>query len=120
MPKYIVRMECNRILFIKVKKGAKALVTVDGRLYRNDDRFYLKDHLSSDAITIRNIDSTQIVFNKPIFTDPDMTRAITDSAKLSGSKKKIWLNFDSPKLWKYMGFGALIFAVAYGYLVVGS
>lgn len=116
MPKYIARIECNRILFIKVKKRAKALVTVDGRLYPNDDRYYVKDYLSSDAMRFQRIDSTQIISTRPIFIDPDMIRAISDSAKLSGNKKKIWLNMDSSSLWKYLTAIAVIGALIYGFL----
>lgn len=118
MAKFLARIEVNRILFIKVKKKAKALVTVDGRLYPNDDKYYLKDRLSDDAITFRNIDSTQVIFNRPVFIDPDMTRAVTKSAKLSGNKKKIWLNLDSSKLWQYLTIIAIVGSLIYGFLVM--
>lgn len=117
--KYIARMEINRILFIKVKKKAKALVTVDGRLYPNDDKYYVKDALSDDAVRFQPIDSSQIVFTRPVFIDPDMTRAVAKSAKLSGNKKKIWLNMDSPQLWKYLTAIAVVGSLIYGFLVMG-
>lgn len=114
--KYLVRIECDRISFIKIKKSAKALVTVNGRLYRNDDALYVKDHFSSDAMRFQNIDSSQILSNRPVFIDPDMTRAYADSAKLSGNKRRVWLNLDSSSLWKYLTAIAVVFSLAYGFL----
>lgn len=119
MAKYIARMEINRILFIKVKKKAKALVTVDGRLYPNDDQFYLKDVNWMDAIRFQRIDSTQVIMGRPVYVDPDRTRAISDSAKLSGNKKKIWLNLDSGNLWKWLAIIALGGSLLYGFMTMG-
>lgn len=114
--KYLAIEECDRITFVKIKKSAKALVTLRGRLYRNDDQFYVKDYMSSDAVRFQNIDSSQIVSNIPIFVDPDMTRAYADSAKLSGNKRRIWLNMDSGNLWKYFTVIAVIGSLLYGFL----
>ena len=117
MTKYIARIEKNKILFIKVKKKAKALVTVDGRLYPNDDQFYLKDVNWFDAIRFQNIDSTQIIMGRPVFVDPDRTRAISDSAKLSGNKKRIWLNLDGGNLWKWLTVIAVGGSILYGFMI---
>ena len=114
--KYLVRVECDRVSFIKIKKSAKALVTVNGRLYRNDDSFYIKDYLSSDAMRFQNIDSSQILSNRPVFIDQDMTRAFADSAKLSGNKRRVWLNLDGGNLWKYLAAAAVVFSLIYGFL----
>lgn len=116
--KFLARIECNQIRFIKIKKSG-ALVTIQGRLYRADDRYYVKDYLSGDAMRFQRIDSTQIIDNAGTYIDPDMTRIISDSAKLSGNKKKIWLNLDSSKLWQYLTIIAVVGSLIYGFLVMG-
>lgn len=117
--KILVIIESNRMRFLKMKKNAKPLVTVNGRIYPNDDEYYLKDHISSVAMRFQRIDSSQIVFNKPVFIDPDLTRAKIDSMKLAGSKKRLWLNLDSSKLWKYLTAIAIVGSLIYGFLVMG-
>lgn len=117
--KYIAIMEINRIRFLKMKKGARPLVTVNGRLYPNDDVYYIKDHLSATAIRFQRIDSTQIGAGSSIFIDPDLMRAKIDSMKLANSKKKMWLNMDSSKLWKYLTAIAIVGSLIYGFLVMG-
>lgn len=117
--KILAVLESNRIRFLKMKKNAKPLVTVNGRIYPNDDDLYLKDHNSSVAMRFQRIDSSQIIFNRPIFIDPDLTRAKIDSMKLAGSKKRLWLNMDSSKLWKYLTAIAVIGSLIYGFMVAG-
>lgn len=117
--KYLAVMESNRIRFLKMKKNARPLVTVNGRIYPNDDEIYLKDHFSSDAIRFQRIDSSQIVSNRPIFIDPDMTRIKIKSMQLAGSKRKLWLNMDSSKLWKWLTAIAVVGSLIYGFLVMG-
>lgn len=117
--KILVILESNRIRFLKMKKNAKPLVTINGRIYPNDDDLYIKDQCSSIAMRFQRIDSSQIIFNRPIFIDPDYTRAKIDSMKLAGTKKKLWLNLDSSKLWKYLTFIAVAGSLIYGFLVMG-
>ena len=117
--KYLVIIESNRIKFLKMKKNARALVTVNGRIYPNDDGYYLKDHFSSEAMRFQRIDSTQIITNHIEFIDPDMTRVKIKSMQLAGSKKKLWFNMDSSQLWKWLTAIAVVGSLIYGFLVMG-
>lgn len=117
--KYLVIIESNRIKFLKMKKNARALVTVNGRIYPNDDGYYVKDHYSSEAMRFQRIDSTQIISNSSIFIDPDMTRVKIKSMQLAGSKRKLWFNMDSSKLWKWLTAIAIVGSLIYGFLVMG-
>lgn len=117
--KYMAVVEINRIRFYKMKKSARPLVTIGGRLYPNDDVYYVKDVKSATAMRFQRIDSTQIMANKPVFIDPDLTRAKIDSMKLANSKKKLWLNLDSSKLWQYLTAIAIVGSLIYGFLVMG-
>lgn len=70
------------------------MVSTAGRLYRVDDRLMVKDQASSDCLAIYEIDGTQPIMPSPEYVDPDSTRIYIDSAKLAGTKKKVWVNLD--------------------------
>lgn len=116
MTKYIVRVETDRIRWFKIKKAYRELITLQGRLYSNEDRYYVKDRHSSDAIMIKPIDSNQVAKPVAVFVDPNMIRAKIMSKEISGSKKKAWLNFDANKIWMYL-IGAIIVGVV-GYTIL--
>lgn len=107
MTKYIVRLETDRIKWFKIKKAHRELITLHGRLYDNEDRLYVKDRHSSDAIMIKPIDSNQVAKPRAVLVDPNRIRAKIMSKEISGSKKKAWLNFDASNLWMYL-IGAII------------
>jgi hypothetical protein len=116
MTKYIVRVETDRIRWFKIKKAYRELITLQGRLYSNQDCYYVKDRHSSDAIMIKPIDSNQVAKPVAVFVDPNMIRAKIMSKEISGSKKKAWLNFDASKIWMYL-IGAIIVGVV-GYTIL--
>lgn len=106
MTKYIVRLECDRIRWFRIKKAERELITLHGRLYDNEDCLYVKDKHTSDAVMIKPIDSNQVGKPRPTYVDPNMVRAKIMSKEISGNKKKAWLNLDASKLW--MVFVAVI------------
>lgn len=106
MTKYIVRLECDRIRWFRIKKAERELITLHGRLYDNEDCLYVKDKHTSDAVMFKPIDSNQIGKPRPIYVDPNKIRAKIMSKEISGNKKKAWLNLDASKLW--MVFVAVI------------
>lgn len=117
--KYLVLIESNRIRFLKMKNAAKPMVNVGGRVYANDDELYVSDHHSPIALRLQRIDSSQILFVRPVFIDPDEIRARIDSMKLAGTKKKLLFNMDSSKLWKWLAAIAIVGSLIYGFLVMG-
>lgn len=106
MTKYIVRLECDRIRWFRIKKAERELITLHGRLYDNEDCLYTKDKHTSDAVMIKPIDSNQVGKPNSIYVDPNKIRAKIMSKEISGNKKKAWLNLDASKLW--MVFVAVI------------
>lgn len=117
--KYIAVVEVNRIRFLKMKKNARPLVTINGRMYPNDDELYLKDQISGTACRFQRIDSTQILHRRPIFIDPNMTRGKAKSMNQAGTKRKLWANLDSNNLWKYLTVVAVVGSLIYGFLIYG-
>ena len=118
--KILALVEVNRIRFIKMKKNARPLVTINGRIYPNDDELYIKDQISGNGLRIQRVDSSQIIHRSPIFIDPDLTRAKIDSMKLAGSKRKMWLNLDGSNLWKWLTVIAVVGSLIYGFLIYGT
>ena len=121
MTKYVLRMEADRMKWFKVKKAERELLTLSGRLYDNEDRLYLKDKHTSDAIMVKPIDSNQV--GKPkdhvCFVDANRIRAKIMSKEISGSKKKAWLNFDASKIGTYLIVAIVVGVVAYTILTGG-
>ena len=102
MTKYILRIETDRLKWIKVKKALRPYVGLDGRFYDNSDRTYIKDCHSSDAIRVTPIDSNQVGKVKPELIDPNDLRAGIMSKEIAGEKKKAFMNFDASNIWKYL------------------
>lgn len=120
MTKYMVRLECDRVKWFKVKKANRLFLSLDERLYRNDDQFYIKDQHTSDAIRVTPIDSNQVGMAKPILIDPNDTRAFIMSKEISGTKKKSWLNLSSSKLWEYLTVAIVAGCILYAILINGG
>ncbi len=74
------------------------MVSVASRLYRVDDRLMVKDSQSADSIAIYEIDGTQPIMPSPVYVSPDSTRVYIDSAKLAGTKKRIWAALDTSNI----------------------
>ena len=119
MTKYIVRVECDRIKWFKIKKAQRELITLHGRLYDNEDRLYVKDKHCSDAIMIKPIDSNQVGKPRAVFVDPNRIRAKIMSKEISGMKRKAWLNMDASKITTYLLAAIIIGVVAYTILTGG-
>ena len=121
MTKYVVRLEADRIKWFKIKKAERELLTLSGRLYDNEDRLYVKDKHTSDAIMIKPIDSNQV--GKPadhvIFVDANRLRAKIMSKEISGQKKKAWLNLDASKIGAFLIAAIVVGVVAYTILTGG-
>lgn len=118
--KHLVRLECDRIKVFRLKKGPRQMVSVNSRLYRMDDKYMVKDLRTGDAMAFYDIDDTQPWMVKPTLVDPDETRALIDSAKLSGAKKSIWTNLQGGHLMEYLTAVVVIGALVYGFLVSGG
>ena len=121
MTKYVVRLEADRIKWFKIKKAERELLTLSGRLYDNEDRLYVKDKPTSDAIMIKPIDSNQV--GKPAdhvcFVDANRLRAKIMSKEISGQKKKAWLNMDASKIGMILIGVIIVGVVAYTILSGG-
>jgi hypothetical protein len=114
-------MEADRMKWFKVKKAERELLTLSGRLYDNEDRLYVKDKHTSDAIMVKPIDSNQV--GKPAdhvcFVDANRLRAKIMSKEISGQKKKAWLNLDASKIGTFLIAAIVVGVVAYTILSGG-
>ena len=115
MTKYVLRLEADRMKWFKIKKPEREMLTLSGRLYDNEDRLYVKDKHTSDAIMVKPIDSNQV--GKPAdhicFVDANRLRAKIMSKEITGSKKKAWLNMDASKIGMFLIGAIIVGVVAY-------
>lgn len=96
------------------------MVSVASRLYRIEDELMTVDRYTSTAIMIYDIDSTQPYMANPIVIDPDRTRVLIDSAKLSGTKKSIWTSLDGNKLMSGLIGVVIVGIILYSILTGGG
>lgn len=120
MAKYVVRLQCDKIRWFKVKKAERLMLSLHNRLYWNADSYYTKDKHSSDAIRVTPIDSNQVGMVTPSLINPDDIRATIMSKEISGTKKKSWLNMDASKLWQYLVIIIIAGTVLYTILMKGG
>ena len=93
------------------------MISIASRLYRTDDRLMIKDRASDDCYVFYEIDNTQPYLTHDEIVNPDFTKALIDSAKLSGNKTKIWAYLSGSKLWEYLTIAIVIGSLAYGFLI---
>lgn len=115
----LIRIEADRIKAYRLKKGPRQMVSVNGRLYRCDDHLMVRDINAPDAAVIYEIDGTQPMMPEPYILDPDMTRTLIASAKMSGGKKSIWMRLDASKAWQWLSVIAVVGSILYGILAMG-
>lgn len=120
MTKFLILVEVDNVRCIRLRKGARSMISRQGRLYRTDDDLFIRDQRSTDAALIYRIDSTQPILCKPKIISPDLTRTYIASAKLSGNKKKTWLNLDGGKAWKMLTAVAIVGSIVYGFMIGGG
>lgn len=96
------------------------MISASSRLYRIDDKYMFKDTKTDMCYIIYDIDETQPYMIEPEPLDPDFTRALIDSAKLSGNKKSIWANLSTSKAWEFLTIAIVAGALLYGVLVNGG
>lgn len=118
--KNLIRIECDTIRVFRLKKGPRQMISTASRLYRIDDRYMIKDEKTDNCYIIYDIDETQPYMIRPEPMDPDFTRALIDSAKLSGNKRSIWMNLNPSKLWQYLTVAIVCGALLYGFLANGG
>ena len=120
MTKYIVRLQCDKIRWFKVKKAERLMLSLHERLYWNEDRYYTKDKHSSDAIRVTPIDSNQVGMVTPALINPDDVRATIMSKEIAGTKKKSLIDLDASKLWQYLVIIIVAGTVLYTILMNGG
>lgn len=93
MTRYIATLTREKAVFRKISKMNKALTIVGGRLYRTDDALCVKDAEKTDCFVLYDLDEQQ-PYGHGEWLDPDYTKALIDSLKLS--KGRIDKPFDLP------------------------
>ena len=118
--KKILRIEADVIRCNRLKKGARAMVSIASALYRTNDRYMIADCRSNDCYIIFNLDDTQPYLPKAEYCDTDHTRKIIASAKSAGNKKRVWMNLSGDNLVKYIAIIAIVGGILWGFMSYGG
>lgn len=118
--KKLIRIEADVIRCNAMKKGPRQMISIASRLYRTDDDLMISDSQTSDCICVYPIDDTQPLLTKAKLVDPDMTRLLIRSAKLSGNRRNIWAMLDSSKIMQILSIVAIVGGVLYGFISFGG
>lgn len=96
------------------------MISMFGRLYNIDDGLMVSDQNSTNCYVIYDINGTQPYAGVQRFVDPNKTRALIDSAKAAGNRKKIWANLSGVDWVKYLAFIAVGGSLLYAFLTNGG
>lgn len=96
------------------------MISLFARLYNIDDRLFTNDQISTDCMVIYDINGTQPHLSKPVFVDPNKTRAFIDSAKAAGNRRKIWANISGIDWYKYLAVIAVAGSLLYAFITNGG
>lgn len=94
MTRYIATMTKEKVVFRKINKVNRSLTMLGSRLYRTDDALCIGDAEKADCFVLYDLDEQQ-PYGRGDWLDPDFTKALIDSLKLS--KGKIDKPFDMSK-----------------------
>ena len=96
MTKYLVTYTKQKIIFRKIKKESRPLTLVYDDLYRIDDEIAYRNHDTGDVIVVYPKGSQQ-PWGDGSYLDPEFTKVMIDSMKLSKGKinKLFDFNFDT-------------------------
>lgn len=96
------------------------MISIFSRLYNIDDLLATNDQISADALFIYDINGTQPYLSRPVFVDPNKTRALIDSAKAAGNKKRIWANLSGIDWYKYLAAIAIGGSLLWAFITNGG
>lgn len=78
------------------------MVSLDGSLYRTDDKLFSRDPQTSDAYLQYRVSGTQPVLFREEYVPTEETRIWILSGKIAGNKKKRIANIDPDKIMSYL------------------
>lgn len=103
--KFLAEIEVNRVKFTKLKKRTWQMVsTRAGKLYRVDDFITVKDSGGDDAIVLYPDGGVEPLDCRGTFINPDDTRALIHSSKISNTSKDIWTTINRIDITQILTF----------------
>lgn len=115
MTKWLVTATKSKVIFRKITKSNRAIAVVYSRLYRTDDELFVSDHTSSDSFVYYDIDEQQ-PWGQGRWLDPDMTKVLIDSMKMSKGKPTKLFDMNMEAIMAVLVIGIVAFSFLSQYL----
>ena len=115
MTKWLVTATKNKVIYRKIKKSNRAIAIVYNRLYRIDDDLFVADHTSTDSFVYYDIEEQQ-PWGQGRWLDPDMTKVLIDSMKMSKGKPTKLFDMNMEAIMAIMVIGIVAFSILSQYL----
>jgi len=91
--KYIATATNQRVVFRKITKFNRPLITIYERLYRIDEELFCSDVASNTSFVLYDLDDQQ-PYGYGDYLDPEMTRTLINSLRLRKGKIKNMMDFN--------------------------
>lgn len=115
MTKFLATASRSKVIFRKVTKVNRPLVMVYSKMYRIDDDLFCADHESTDSFILYDLDEQQ-PYGHGKYLNPDFTKVLIDSMKLSGGKAGKLFDLNMELIIAVLVVGIVIFSFAAQYL----
>lgn len=115
MTKFLATASRSKVVFRKITKTNRPLVMVYSRMYRIDDELFCADQESPDSFVLYDIDEQQ-PYGQGKYLNPDFTKVLIDSMKLSGGKAGKLFDLNMEVIIAILVVGIVAFSLISQYL----
>lgn len=115
MTKFLATLTETRVIFREIKKPNRNLALVYDRLYRIDNDLFCSDIESADSFIPYDLDEQQ-PWGRGKYLDPDNTKVLIDSMRLSKKKPTSIFDFNSEAVIAIVIVAVVAFSIVSQYL----
>ena len=115
MTRYHVTATKTKVIFRRVSKTARPIALVYDDLYRMDDNLFIPDGESKDAIVFYDSGEQQ-PWGRGEYLDPDFTKALIDSMKMSKQKPTRLFDMNIEAIMAILIIGVVAFSALTTYM----
>lgn len=115
MTKYLVTASTQKVIFRKLGKVNRPIAMVYSRLYRIDDELCSSADDRPDSFVYYDLEEQQ-PYGHGDYLDPDFTKAMIDSMKISRGKPTKLFDMDLEKIMIVIVVGVVLFSMVSTYL----
>lgn len=118
MPRFLVTVTKQRMVFRKITKNNRPLTILYERLYRIDDDLFYSDRASENSLVAYDLDEQQ-PYGDGQYLDPEFTKILIDSMKMGKGKINRLFDINWETITAILVVGVIAWAIISQYLEGG-